>query len=53
MKGLTRFTSIGFPALIGVGVAWVAIRAISNEKRLAERKIELDLQLGVMSLKGF
>ena len=45
MDSLTRFSSIGIPALIGTGIAWVANRIIQNEKELKNRELELKLQL--------
>ena len=53
MPSFSKLTSIGLPALMGMGITLLAIRAIRNESRLAERKMELDLQLGVKSMKGF
>ena len=45
MNSITRFSTIGIPALIGIGVAWVGNRIIKNEKGLKERELELKLQL--------
>ncbi len=47
MSSLTRITSTALPAFIGIGFAWLAIRVISNEKQLTQRKIELEQQIGV------
>ena len=53
MNSLTRFSSIGIPALIGLGIAWVGNRIIGNEKELKNREIELQVQLEAKSIKSF
>ena len=45
MNSITRFSAIGIPAIIGMGIAWVSNRIIKNEKRLKNRELELKLQL--------
>ena len=45
MNSITRFSAIGIPAIIGIGVAWVGNRIIKNEKELKNRELELKLQL--------
>ncbi len=50
MRIITKATSIGIPAFIGLGLAWVGIRVISNEKRLEKRRMELQLQLDAKSI---
>ena len=45
MNSITRFTAIGIPAIIGMGIAWVGNRIIKNEKELKDRELELKLQL--------
>ena len=45
MNSLTRFSAIGIPAIIGMGIAWAANRIIKNEKELKDRELELMLQL--------
>ena len=45
MQSLTRFSVIGIPATIGIGIAWVCNRIIKNEKGLKDRELELKLQL--------
>ena len=45
MQSLTRFSVIGIPATIGIGIAWVGSRIIKNEKGLKDRELELKLQL--------
>ena len=45
MQSLTRFSVIGIPATIAMGIAWVGNRIIKNEKGLKDRELELKLQL--------
>jgi len=45
MNSITRMTSIGIPAAIGLSLAWVGNRMIKNEKELKIRELELQLQL--------
>ena len=45
MNSITRFSAIGIPAIIGVGIAWISNRFIKNEKELKDRELELKLQL--------
>jgi len=45
MNSITRFSVIGIPAIIGMGIAWVGNRIIKNEKGLKDRELELKLQL--------
>ena len=45
MNSITRLSTIGIPAIIGMGIAWVGNRIIKNEKRLKDRELELKLQL--------
>ena len=45
MKSITRFSAIGIPTMIGMGIAWVGNRIIKNEKGLKDRELELKLQL--------
>ena len=45
MNSITRFSAIGIPAIIGMGIAWVGNRIIKNEQELKDREIELKLQL--------
>ena len=52
MINITKVTSIGLPAFIGLGLAWIGVRIISNEKRLETRRMELQLQLDAKSIKG-
>ena len=45
MNSITRFSVIGIPAIIGMGIAWVGNRIIKNEKVLKDRESELKFQL--------
>ena len=45
MNSITRFSAIGIPAVIGMGIAWVGNRIIKNEKGLRDREFDLKLQL--------
>ena len=45
MNSITRFSAIGIPVTIGIGIAWVSNRIIKNEKGLKDRELELKLQL--------
>ena len=51
MNSITRVTSIGIPAIIGIGLAWVGNRIIRNEKELKNRELELKMQLDSNSIK--
>ena len=45
MNSIKRFSAIGIPTIISIGIAWVGKRIINNEKELKTREIELRLQL--------
>ena len=45
MNSITRFSAIGIPAIMGMGIVWVGNRIIKNEKGLKDRELELKLQL--------
>jgi hypothetical protein len=45
MNSIKKFSAIGIPAIIGMGIAWVGNRIIKNEKGLKDRELELKLQL--------
>ena len=45
MNSITRFSAIGIPAIIGMGIAWIGNRIIKNEKELKDRELELKFQL--------
>ena len=51
MNRITRATTIGVPAVIGIGLAWIGSRIIRNEKELKNRELELKLQLDIKSYK--
>ena len=53
MNSITKITSITIPAVIGLGAAWIGVRILKNERKLEERKIELEIQLGARAIKGF
>ena len=42
---IEKITTIGLPAAIGLGLAWVGVRIMSNERKLAIREMELRLKL--------
>ena len=52
MTNLTKFTTIGLPAAIGLGLAWVGVRIMRNERKLATREMELRLQLNAKAIKN-
>ena len=45
MNSISRFSAIGIPTIISIGIAWVGNRIIKNEKDLEARELELRLQL--------
>ena len=45
MNSITRFSAIGIPAIIGMGLAWIGNKIIKNEKGLKDRELELKHQL--------
>ena len=53
MNSITRITTIGIPAVIGLGLAWIGNRIIRNEKELKIRELELQRQLNKKSIKSF
>ena len=52
MINITKAKSIGLPVFLGLGLAWIGIQIMSNEKRLETRRMELQLQLDAKSIKG-
>ena len=53
MNSITKFTTIGIPAVFGLGLAWLGHRIIRNETELKNRELELKLQLDTKSIKNF
>ena len=51
MNNFTKITTIALPAAIGLGLAWVGVRIMSNERKLATREMELRLQLDAKAIK--
>ena len=45
MNSISKFSAIGMPAIIGIGITWVCNRIIKNENVLKDRELELKLQL--------
>ena len=45
MNSITRFSAIGMPTIIGIGIAWFGNRIIKNEKGLKDRELELKIHL--------
>ena len=41
--------SRGIPAVVGIGIAWLAVRVVKNEARLLQRKSELQDALATNS----
>ena len=53
MNSITRITTFGIPAIIGISLAWAGNRIIRNEKELKSRELELQLQLETKPIKTF
>jgi len=53
MNSITKVTSLGIPAVIGLGLVWIGNRIIRNETELKNRELELQLQLNTKSIKQF
>ena len=53
MNSITRVTTIGIPAVFGLGLALVGNRIIKNERELRNRELELKLQIDTKSIKRF
>tara|TARA_Y100001968_G_C19319134_1_gene698279 strand:+ start:182 stop:349 length:168 start_codon:yes stop_codon:yes gene_type:complete len=51
LKKITTLTTIGMPAAIGLGIAWMAMRIIKNEQKIDTRMKELKIELDTKSLK--
>tara|TARA_Y100001968_G_scaffold294801_1_gene301669 strand:- start:174 stop:335 length:162 start_codon:yes stop_codon:yes gene_type:complete len=52
MNEITKITIIGLPAAIGLGLAWVGVQIMSNERKLTTREMELRIQLDKNAMKG-
>ena len=53
MNNITKVTTIGMPAVLGLGIALFVNRIIRNEKELKIRELELQRQLNKKSIKSF
>ena len=53
MNSITKITTIGIPAIIGIGIAWVGNRILRNEKELENRELELKVQLSKKPSNSF
>ena len=53
MNNITKITTIGLPAAIGLGLAWVGVRIMSNERKLATREMEIQLQIDTKLLRVY
>ena len=51
MNNITRLTTIGIPAAMGLSLAWVCNRIIRNENELRNRELELKRQLDTRSFE--
>ena len=45
MRSIAKVANIGFPTLIGLGLAWVGMKIVKSEQKLRTREIELKLKL--------
>mgnify|MGYP001156837083 CR=1 FL=1 len=52
MNNIAKITTFGLPATIGLGLAWIGVRIMSNERKLITREMELRLQLDAKNIKG-
>tara|TARA_B100000700_G_scaffold9036_1_gene9292 strand:- start:1203 stop:1367 length:165 start_codon:yes stop_codon:yes gene_type:complete len=53
MNSITRVTTIGIPAVVGLGLAWVGNRILKNETAIKIRELELKLQIDTKSINRF
>ena len=51
MNSITKVTTIGIPAVVALGLAWIGNQIIRNETELKNRELELQLQLNKNSIK--
>ena len=45
LRGGPGILTKGIPAVIGIGIAWIGIKMIRNEKQLLLRRLELEEML--------
>ncbi len=45
MNSITKLTIISFPTLIGISATLLGLKLIHNEKKIQNRKLELEEQL--------
>ncbi len=51
MNSLRKFSNVGIPTFVGLGIAWITISLVRNERRIQKRKKELELILQDKLLK--
>tara|TARA_Y100001968_G_C19096470_1_gene590378 strand:- start:23 stop:184 length:162 start_codon:yes stop_codon:yes gene_type:complete len=52
MNNIKTISNFAFPAVLGMGLAWLGFSFIKSERRLKNRKMELEIQLNAKSIKG-
>ena len=52
MNHFKKIVTIGLQSVIDLGLAWVGVRIMSNERRLTTREMELRLQIDAKSIGG-
>ncbi len=50
MSTTKHFAYFGIPAVVGIGVAWLGLNLLKNERKLEQRKIELEIELNAKSI---
>ena len=45
MSVTKQFTYFGVRAVVGIGVAWLGLALLRNEKKLEQRRMELEIEL--------
>ena len=53
MNSITKVTTIGIPAVVGLGLAWIGNRILKNETAIKIRELELKLQIDTKSINRF